>query len=373
MLVKKWVGKVLTFINYYYKTVSIFHHPDKKIVQPSYLVSFNESETEFLKLAARSFNFQVDYSLGFRQKEVFTVNLSAITFLGNSGASISGDMVITESVFDAQRLVKSPAFKTPAWMGFSQKKKGLFTSILHLPWAEQSNYHWFLDCLPRLYYLLETVQEPVQIIVAEHMPAFQLETLVFLLKDYNNFSLVSINKHSKWQLPLFVFSSFVAHHNSGYLPVNVLNSIREKVWRGYEVEPSVGNNRIYISRCKAKKRRILNEEALVQVLEQHRFQIVLAEELTYKQQVQLFYNAMYIIAPHGAGLTNILFSKQCKVWELHPADQVKSHYFMLCKALEFSYEYTIGTTSDANLDFVIDEKDFTQNLQTFLAATTSIL
>ena len=365
MLIKKWVEKVLTGINYYYKTISVFHHPAKNVVQPGYLVSFNESETDFLRLAGNSFHYQVDYSLGFRQKEVFIVPLADVTFLGNSGAIILKDKLITESVFDTQRLVKSPAFKTPR-LSLLRKKTGLFTSILHLPWAEQSNYHWFLDCLPRLHYLLETVQEPIKIIVSDRMPAFQQETLNFLIKDKPNFSTLAINKHEKWRLTNFIFPSFASNHNSGYLPTAFLQKIRREIWAGYKVQDYLGKTRLFISRRKASKRRILNEEALMEVMKPYGFQLVFAEDLTYQQQVQLFFNAELVVSAHGAGLTNVLFCKSCKVWEIHPANEVKSHYFMLSKALGFEYFYTIGSEADGNLDFTVDEEAFGQKLQAFL-------
>jgi len=373
MILKKWVGKLLSIANYFYKTTSVFHHSAKKVIQPAYLVSFDQKETAFLRLCAESFNYQIDYSLGFRQKEVYTLPLQQVTFLGNAGALLLQDNLVTESVFDALRLVKSPAFKTFAWLGLQKNKKGLFTSVMHLPWAEQSNYHWFLDCLPRLCSLLDLVQEPIQIIVPRKMPAFQRETLLLLLKDHRNFSLVPISKHEKWHLSRFIFPSFVSNHNSGYLPAAFLQKIREKVWAGYEVQDIAEKKRFYISRRKASKRRLLNEEALVQLLKPRGFQVIFAEELSYQQQVQLFYNAEYIISPHGAGLTNILFSKKCKVWELHPADIVKSHYFLLCKALDFDYFYSIGTISDANLDFEINEAAFATKLPEFLSDATSAL
>jgi len=372
MIFKKWIGWFLALTNYFYKTTSIFHYVGKKDVQPAYLVTFNKYETVFLKQCAQSFNYLVDYSLGFRQKDIYTNQLQQVIFLGNSGALLLKNSLITESVFDPLRLVKSPAFKTFAWMGWTKKKKGLFTSIMHLPWAEQSNYHWFLDCLPRLCLLLDTVQEPIQVIVPCNMPDFQHESLKFLLKDKKNFSFVPISKHEKWQLTNYVFPSFVSNHNSGYLPTDILQKIRENMWRGYEVETSLKPKKIFVSRQKAAKRRVLNEASLVQRLKPYGFEVIFAEDLTYKQQVQLFYNAGYIIAPHGAGLTNILFSKFCKVWELHPADIIKSHYFMLCKALEFEYIYSIGSKSNANLDFQIDEEEFALSLHGFLPPSSFI-
>jgi capsular polysaccharide biosynthesis protein len=70
--------------------------------------------------------------------------------------------------------------------------------------------------------------------------------------------------------------------------------------------------------------------------------------------VELFYNTELVVAPHGAGLTNVLFCNQATVIELHPSDIVKSHYFMLCKSLGFEYYYSIGGSSNEILNFKAD-------------------
>jgi capsular polysaccharide biosynthesis protein len=56
----------------------------------------------------------------------------------------------------------------------------------------------------------------------------------------------------------------VSDHYSGYLPRPVSDFLREKIWTGYKVgEAKQPERKIYISRSKATKRRILNEEELL--------------------------------------------------------------------------------------------------------------
>lgn len=356
MLLKRLIVRILQFFNYYQLTQSVFHHTGKKVVLESYVLTFNAAETGFLRRCAHSFNYQVDYTLGFRQKEVFTVPLSGVTFLGHSGALLDRHKLITESVFDGLRLSKSPAYRLPALL-WRREKKGRYTSLMHLPWAQSSNYHWFVDALPRLCLLLNQQQE-IKLIVPRHMPAFQRQTLAFLLDGHANFSLVAIPANEKWQVEEFLFPSFIAHHNSGYLPEAIIRQIREKIWRGYGIRKDNSRLRLFISRAKARKRRIRNEEALVAVLAPYAFQVVYAEDLSYLEQVQLFYQAEVVVGAHGAGLTNILFSESCTLVELHPDTQVKSHYFMLCRALDFSYYYLVGSQPDAHWDFVVEEYAF---------------
>lgn len=319
----------------------------------SQVLHFNEQEHAFLQQSAESFNYSLDYTLGYRVKPAFLVTLHDVTFLGNSGAVVQDGKVVVESVFDVGRLAKSPAFKTPAFM-VPKVKKGIYTSVLHLPWAANNNYHWFFDCLPRLFFLLQEVKGQFNLIMRHDLPAYQHETLQFILRQHPNVNVVYIGKHDKWQVEKFILPSYLSNAQSGYLPLPISLWLRENIWKGYEIGLAEKKQRIYISRSKAKTRRLLNEQELLPLLENYSFKIIRAEELSYRQQVQLFYNTEAVIAPHGAGLTNLLFSERCKVLELHPANIIKPHYFLLSKGLGFDYDAAIGSAGDAQDNFTVD-------------------
>lgn len=329
---------------------------------PSRVVTFDEAETAFLEQSAASFNYSIDYSLGYRQKEQYLVRLKDVGFLGNSGAVVLDGKVVVESVFDGSRLAKSPAFKAPALL-FPRYKRRLYTSVLHLPWAENNNYHWFFDCLPRLYFVLQTVREPIHIIMRRDLPEYQLQTLQFILQDYPNARIVFIGRYEKWQVEEFILPSFVSNAQSGYLPAKIGNWLREQVWRGYNVRQGNKKRRLYISRANAKTRRVLNEAELLPILAKYDFEIVRAEELSYRQQVQLFYEAEAVVAPHGAGLTNLLFAARCQVLEFHPATLIKTHYFLLCKSLDFAYSAVIGSAGDGLENYTVDVREVEQWLE----------
>jgi capsular polysaccharide biosynthesis protein len=352
-MIKKFLFKLLHSAGYYFRYTSVLHHPSKQVLAPMQVLFFNEEERSFLEQSAASFNYSLDYSLGYRQKEQYLVKLDDALILGNSGAVVQDGKVVVESVFDVSRLAKSPAFKTPALL-VPTYKKGLYTSVLHLPWAENNNYHWFFDCLPRLYIVLQTIAEPIKIIMRRDLPQYQHETLQFLLQAHPNVHVVYIGKHEKWETEQFLLPSFISNAQSGYLPQPVSNWLRSKIWEGYKVERSSQKRRIYISRAGAKTRQLLNENQLLPLLASYDFEIIRAEELSYQQQVQLFYNTEAVIAPHGAGLTNLLFVEHCKVLEFHPANLVKTHYFLLGKGLGFDYSAIVGSVGDASENYSIE-------------------
>jgi hypothetical protein len=77
--------------------------------------------------------------------------------------------------------------------------------------------------------------------------------------------------------------------------------------------------RIYIDRRSSENRPILNETALVEALEVLGITPVKIEDLSFLQQVALFSQCELIVAPHGAGLSNLVFAPHgARVVEIVP-------------------------------------------------------
>jgi hypothetical protein len=110
--------------------------------------------------------------------------------------------------------------------------------------------------------------------------------------------------------------------------------------------------RIYISRRRADKRRIVNEDDIHPILSKFGFQIVCAEDLSFEEQVKMCSRARYIVSNHGAGLTNILFMKDGgSVLELrHHLDRIHNCYFVMSSALNFNYFYQACPPHDHDED-----------------------
>ncbi|WP_188710123.1 glycosyltransferase family 61 protein [Novosphingobium marinum] len=65
--------------------------------------------------------------------------------------------------------------------------------------------------------------------------------------------------------------------------------------------------RIYISRRKAKVRRLVNEDEVWPLFEAAGFQRYDMEDVSFVSQVEMMAEAEALAAPHGAGLTNMIF------------------------------------------------------------------
>lgn len=66
--------------------------------------------------------------------------------------------------------------------------------------------------------------------------------------------------------------------------------------------------KIFISRAKARRRRLVNEAEIESRLMAQGFVTVVLEDLPFLEQVRLFAHAREIVGLHGAGLTNLVFS-----------------------------------------------------------------
>jgi capsular polysaccharide biosynthesis protein len=73
------------------------------------------------------------------------------------------------------------------------------------------------------------------------------------------------------------------------------------------IQPSLRRNRLYISR--AGRRRVLNEDKLVQMLSQYDFEYVEDKARSLGEQLSIYNRASFLIGPHGASFSNLIWSQ----------------------------------------------------------------
>ncbi len=101
--------------------------------------------------------------------------------------------------------------------------------------------------------------------------------------------------------------------------------------------------RVYVDRRRAWARRLSNEDEVVATLTRYGFVPVCLEDLGLIEQMALFRQADVIVAPHGAGLTNIVFSRPgCRVVELVMDAYLHEGFRRLAAVRKISYDCVIG-------------------------------
>jgi capsular polysaccharide biosynthesis protein len=148
---------------------------------------------------------------------------------------------------------------------------------------------------------------------------------------------------------------------------DIMKKLRQVFTDGINEEPGL---KVYISRRKSSRRKIANEVDILPLLRQTGFVEVFCEDLSFKEQVILFSKVKYLVANHGAGMSNMLFMAEgSSVLELRALGDYSSNcYFSLASALNLKYYYQlcsrVGSDKDFhNADLVVEIEKLQNNLQ----------
>jgi capsular polysaccharide biosynthesis protein len=68
---------------------------------------------------------------------------------------------------------------------------------------------------------------------------------------------------------------------------------------------------IFLSRRDSRVRVLLNEDELIRAVEPLGFRVIVAGEMSVREQIEAFSQARVVVGAHGAGLTNLVFAPSC--------------------------------------------------------------
>ena len=106
---------------------------------------------------------------------------------------------------------------------------------------------------------------------------------------------------------------------------------------------SIQGERIFISRKLASWRRVVNEDEVVLFLEKFAFTSLSLESFSIAEQAVIMAKTKFIIAPHGAGLTNLVFCHSgTKVIEFFSPKYITPIYWRISSLCHLSHYYLIG-------------------------------
>lgn len=198
-------------------------------------------------------------------------------------------------------------------------------------------FHWLADVLPRLLTVRKQLKDWVLLL------PYQFKNLKFVEASLKPFALKSIEYINASEV-LFCPKLMMPTHTapSGQHNEALIREVGNLLVQFYENENGQPfGEKVYLSRSLALKRRLLNEDEVIEVLREFDFRIIRPEEYSFAEQVQIASQARYLMSNHGAGLTNTLFmSPGASVLELrHAADRINNCYFTLASALNLNYFY----------------------------------
>ena len=240
-------------------------------------------------------------------------------------------------------VAQNVSIKTIIVSQFSKKnrRKPIDTAcILTNPWSNNF-WHWTVDTLTQLegveYYQQKTGIKP-KVIVESNLRSWQRDSLKLL--GYQEEDLIIWQDFRRTVNKLIVPSfrrSYEEIH--GEISVSACQWLRQKILSNLskiESDRVSFSPKVFISRRKALGRRITNENEVIEALQPLGFKIYILEEMSYVEQVKLFAQAKVIVAPHGAGLTNLIFADNPIILELFGA-YVGREFANLARGMGFKY------------------------------------
>ncbi|WP_341414175.1 glycosyltransferase family 61 protein [Paenibacillus filicis] len=201
--------------------------------------------------------------------------------------------------------------------------------------SSQTYFHWLYDVLARIHLLRLSGIVVDKYVINRNIPSqFQDETLAMLgiPSDKVLFTHPTMNlKAQQLVVASISMHSFLEYASWPF------QFIRQELYEKQNIRHT-GCDRIYISRFKSDKRKILNEDQVTSLLDEYGFSTVALEELSVAQQIETFSSASVIVAPHGSGLANLAFcSPGTKIIEIFARDYTPVCYWEMSNYLRLDY------------------------------------
>jgi len=323
------------------------------------------------------FSGHAEYKEDYTVDPPFICEVSDVTMFGPGGTVVAQDGNI---LFESARNIRADLVKRLVYLLRNPTRlPTLLAGYRHLyvPWLSSGEYdfelafpvtyptyagyyHWVVEYLPKLRileaYRNETGTDPV--VLLDPDPPGWMKESVQLLTD------ASIVKRPRSPISIrtLVLPSHRNHHPEDFKPsIADYHWLRDQMFDVVDVDDPGSDRRIYISRKDANRRRVVNERAVIQCLEKHGFEAYTLSDLSVREQVRVFADAEQVVAPHGAGLVNMIFSESCEILELIPDDLVFPFYHCLADHLGHEYEYLYCESK--NTDICVDIQKLNSSLK----------
>ncbi len=201
-------------------------------------------------------------------------------------------------------------------------------------------YHWILDCL-QLIYDYENIKRTrplLQLLIPDNLAPFQERSLELLGYSHTDSPAIRSNdlhylaerlvvpipspRRGECRIPSPGFIHWLNYRTGN----RSLNALRRQ-------------SCIYVSRKDSAKRRISNEAQVEELFKSIGFQVITLSSLSLDEQISAFSSARIVAGIHGAGLSNVVFSKRhtCVIEILPDLSLDWQHFRLICRVQHLQY------------------------------------
>ena len=317
---------------------------------------------EVVRLPPNPFRTQTS-SGELRVGPAFVFEIPNVNFWGYyGGAVVTADNAV---LADLSPEVWGPA-NHPIYSRWHLPKSRFLTGRIAIgvtPEASGNYYHWLLDLVPRVLLLKHAAQNFSNydaLLLNGSQANYEREILAALGVPPEKVRYV--DSRERFQIASAVIPS---------MDINVIApwkvcGLRDLPFFGKQNQ----HRRIYLSRARAAVRRIANENEISEVMRHRNFEIVEPENLSWREQANLFAGASVIVAPHGAALANIVFCQLgTRVVEISTRAGYRDWYWQLAAVAGLSYEVLEAQRSGSfsgpyeNADMIVSPKNLERLLE----------
>lgn len=240
------------------------------------------------------------------------------------------------------------------------------TEYLHIYTKWFGYFFWLTDALPKLI-KTQHIHSDVTLIYPEEWK--QIDYVNQVLGFFPNLKKEIIPKGVHMQVQSLYLPK--TRKWSGIIPKEDIELIKLFILQQIEQNniKSKFGKRIYISREKAYRRKLINECALNEVLYYYGFDRICLEDFSILDQLVIIYNAELVIGLHGAGLANCLMMNEgTTLIELAPKvqepKQLRTSFKQLAENCNLNYHVIFNDVTIKNNEDIYDN-DITINLAEF--------
>lgn len=321
------------------KTISIDELSKTQSLQKLFPISEQVTATPEIKEMRLLANSEYLISENYSVPKIYSVTLTKVIYLSSrynlfftkSRKLIADSLIYKNQLKNIKKISLSGLF-------FKKPDNLLGTYSIFRTYKSYKNYyHSLIDNIPRLYLLHQDEYKKIpeiKLLVSSELTKLEDFYLKKLLPE--NVKVFLVKPNNFYFLEKLIFPQLLTSSNAGYLPSEYLEFFIKKIKPNRERNKV---NRIFISRKNSRSRHIQNEDEILDRLAIHGFKRYFLEELSITEQIELFYDADYVIGVHGAGLVNLIFSSEINVLEIFPTSYVMTHYYYLSKSLNHTYRY----------------------------------
>ncbi len=299
-----------------YPSVAIVRHPPTNIEMAKSSDFFSKVDTHFKPVYLKTFR-QVN------------VSPEGIVF---KGLSLDKDLLIYpkhSKMYNAKYLIKTYLKRKCIRLADHE------TYLLCFDYWSNSIFHWMCDVMPRLE-AIKTQTKDLVLLLPSH---FEYPYIHETLKTFEFKSIVYLAHTTYVHCGKLVVPDHITV--SGKIRPDNFKVLRQSIIQCFEPKMTGQFNKsnIYISRNKAKYRKVINESELLPLLHAYNYHVIYFEDYKVSEQIELCYQAKNFISIHGANLTNAMFMKPgANIFELRKKADLENNYFYeIADAVDCNY------------------------------------